>query len=278
MKRAAIWLLAVALVVPLRGGSGEERSLFAQSATALLQRDFGAPGISYFLLEAKSGRVLAARWSDAERPIPMGSLIKPFTAIAYARHHEAFPQHFCRGGRACWLSQGHGKLDIEHAIAFSCNSYFHDLAADVTVAEARDTLQGFGLDLPPSGPTSEQLVGLDASWRMPPLEIARAFLELARHRFDPGFREVLAGMQESARAGTGAGVDRQLRSLALAKTGTAPCTHGGAPGDGFALALFPADSPSLLLLVRVHGVPGARAAVTAGQMLHDLEERTGSRE
>jgi cell division protein FtsI/penicillin-binding protein 2 len=278
MNRAAIVLFAVGLVVPLRGGSGDDRSLFAQSAAALLQRDFAAPGTSYLLLEAKNGRVLAARWRDADRAIPLGSLVKPFTAIAYARNHERFPRHSCLGGRACWLPRGHGQLDIEHAIAFSCNAYFHDLAAEVTIAQARDALQSFGLATPPGGPTTEQLVGLDSSWRIAPLDIARAYLELARHPFDHGFREVLAGMQESARAGTGGAIDREAHTLALAKTGTAPCTHGGAPGDGFAVALFPAESPSLLLLVRVHGVPGARAAVTAGQMLHDLEERAGSRE
>ena len=82
------------------------------------------------------------------------------------------------------------------------------------------------------------------------------------------------GMSESARRGTAAEVDRALSFPdALAKTGTAACTHSRrAPGDGFTVALYPADEPQLLLLVRVHGVPGAQAAKIAGQMLHKIED------
>lgn len=279
MKRAAIFGLAMALVLPLRGGSPEDQSLFAQSAAALLQRDFAAPTISYLLLEAKSGKVLASRWNDPDRPIPMGSLVKPFAAIAYARTHDRFPEHTCPGGQACWLPRGHGRLNIERAIALSCNAYFDFLVEDVSAAEAQEVLRNVGIDAPSTGPTPEQMVGLDGSWRIQPIQMARAYLELGRHPLDRGVRQVLAGMAESARTGTGQGVDRALRrGGALTKTGTAPCTHGGAPGDGFVLAMSPADAPSILLLVRVHGVPGSYAAVTAGQMLHDLEQRTDSRE
>lgn len=279
MRRAALFALTVALVLPLCGRAADDRSLFAQSAAALLQRDFAAPGISYLLLDAKTGAVLAARWDDPERPIPMGSLVKPFIAVAYAQYHDRFPAYSCSGGRGCWLPRGHGRLDIEHAIALSCNSYFRSLAAGVGVEEARQSLQTFGIDVPSSGPTAEQMVGLDPSWRIAPVRMARAYRELVRRSMDPGVREVLAGMAESARAGTGKGIDEGLDGTAgLAKTGTAPCTHGGAPGDGFAVAIDSGDAPAILLLVRVHGVPGSHAAVTAGKMLRDLEERTASRD
>jgi hypothetical protein len=80
-------------------------------------------------------------------------------------------------------------------------------------------------------------------------------------------------MAQSAEHGTGAAVDRALRFPdALVKTGTAPCTHSPrAPGDGFAIVLTPADQPQILLMVRVHGVPGAQAAKTAGLMLCRIE-------
>jgi cell division protein FtsI/penicillin-binding protein 2 len=86
--------------------------------------------------------------------------------------------------------------------------------------------------------------------------------------------QVLDGMAESAQHGTGAEVHRAFPFPdALAKTGTAVCTHSGrAPGDGFTVVLTPADNPQLLLMVRVHGVPGAQAAKTAGQMLRRIEE------
>jgi cell division protein FtsI/penicillin-binding protein 2 len=81
-------------------------------------------------------------------------------------------------------------------------------------------------------------------------------------------------MRRSAQRGTGSAVDRQLKPTeALVKTGTAPCTHAPwAPADGLVLAMVPADNPEILLLIRIHGVAGAKAAETAGQMLRRMEE------
>ena len=100
------------------------------------------------------------------------------------------------------------------------------------------------------------------------------FVQPKKIKSIPGVREVMEGMAQSARQGTGAEIDRTLkRSSALVKTGTAACTHDQhAPGDGFVVALVPAEQPELLLMVRVHGVPGARAALTAGRMLRRIEE------
>ena len=82
-------------------------------------------------------------------------------------------------------------------------------------------------------------------------------------------------MSDSARFGTAKAIDRALQGTsALAKTGTAVCTHGNAPGDGFVVALLPADAPRLLLLVRVHGEPGSRASITAGRILRRLQDQT----
>ncbi len=104
--------------------------------------------------------------------------------------------------------------------------------------------------------------------------MARAYLELYRRRDQPGVREILAGMLRSAQHGTGAAVGRALKhSEAFVKTGTAPCTHAvRAPGDGFVVALVPAQAPEIVLMVRVHGVPGAKAAETVGRMLSRMEE------
>ncbi len=276
MRRALLLALALLLAVPVSGDAPETEppSLFAQSASVMLRHEFADPSVSYLLLDARSGRLLAARWEYPETPIPLGSLVKPFTAMAYGSSHGfRFPEHDCAGGRTCWLPRGHGRLDIERALAYSCNAYFRALAADVGAAQSEAVFRGFGLEPPPSGAGAEQLVGLDDSWRIAPLRLAHAYLELARRPWDPGVREVLAGMAESARAGTGEGIGRGLHmGAALAKTGTAACTHGGAPGDGFVVALWPADAPSLLLMVRVHGVPGSHAAVTAGRMLRRLTE------
>jgi cell division protein FtsI/penicillin-binding protein 2 len=77
----------------------------------------------------------------------------------------------------------------------------------------------------------------------------------------------------SAQKGTAKAAGAELRHLpALAKTGTAPCTHPRkAPGDGFALVMAPADHPRTVLLVRLHGRPGSMAAGIAGRMIAAVE-------
>jgi hypothetical protein len=71
-----------------------DASLFAQSAAEALDRDFPSRDISFLLLNASTGRVLASRWDHPDTLIPMGSLFKPFTALAYGEQHEfQYPAH-----------------------------------------------------------------------------------------------------------------------------------------------------------------------------------------
>jgi hypothetical protein len=251
-----------------------ETSLFAQAAAESLRRGFPNRDVSFLLLDAHTGRVLASRWDHPEAPIPMGSLVKPFVALAYGEQHDfRYPSHTCRGtASGCWLPGGHGDVNLSTAIAYSCNSYFRVLTENLTAADVSPTANRFGLEPPHRDAAGIQLAGLGTRWRTSPLRMARAYLELVRQRQHPGVGQVLDGMALSARRGTGAEVRRALpASGALVKTGTAACTHAprGA-GDGFTVALAPADDPQILLLVRVHGVPGAQAAKTAGQMLRPL--------
>jgi cell division protein FtsI/penicillin-binding protein 2 len=255
---------------------GNSSSLFAQSAAEVLARDFASPDISFLLMDARTGRMLASRWENADAPIPMGSLLKPFTALAYGEQHDyRYPSHTCRGTPSgCWLPRGHGEVDLTAAIAGSCNSYFRMLTADLAAADVAPTATRFGLDRPDLETYGAELAGLGTRWRTSPLRIAHAYLELIRQREQPGVRQILDGMALSAQRGTGAAVHRESPfPHALAKTGTAACTHTRhAPGDGFTVVLIPADNPQILLIVRVHGVPGAQAAKTAGQMLHRIED------
>ena len=252
------------------------KSLFAQSAIQVLESEFSSDAISYLLLDAGSGEILASHWEKPDKPIPLGSLVKPFTALAYGEEHQfQFPEHNCRGEKTgCWQKSPHGKLNIVSAVSHSCNSYFRVLAANVSSEQMTSTANSFGLNAPRSELSGASFMGLGTEWQISPVRMARAYLELVRRREQPGVREVLVGMAESAEHGTGYGVGRALKhSKSLVKTGTAPCAHPHtAPGDGFVIALVPADKPELLLMVRVHGVPGAKASLTAGRMLRRLEE------
>ena len=272
--------VAALLVAPGRTEPGSNRrgtaaTLFDQSVERALLRDFNRPGISFLLLDAQTGAILASRWDDPERPIPLGSLVKPFTALAYGEAHAfRYPLHYCRGmATGCWLPRGHGQVDLTSAIAHSCNSYFRTLTATLAPSDISPTATRFGLQAPPSDAPSSALAGLGGRWTISPLSMARAYLELLRRRDQPGVQQILIGMEESAEQGTGAEVDRALPYPdALVKTGTAPCTHGDhAPGDGFTVAILPAHQPRILLMVRVHGVPGAQAAKVAGAMLRQVE-------
>lgn len=251
-------------------------ALFAQSAIEVLNREFQDARISYLLFDARTQVLLSSRWEDPSRPIPLGSLVKPFTALAYAQAHNfQYPRHICRGAASgCWQVQPHGELDIVSAIAVSCNSYFRTLAAKVSGEQLVSTTNAFGLESPNPEVSGDSLMGLGEQWRISPLHMAHAYLELSRRGDQPGVRELLSGMAQSAKRGTGAGVGRALKHTdALVKTGTAPCTHPrSAPVDGFVVALVPANQPELLLMIRVHGAAGAKVAVTAGRMLSRLEE------
>jgi cell division protein FtsI/penicillin-binding protein 2 len=148
------------------------------------------------------------------------------------------------------------------------------LTANLTAADVSHTATRFGLDYPGPDAFGADLAGLGTRWRTSPLQVAHAYIELTRQREQPGVRQILEGMALSESRGTGAAIHREFPyPYALAKTGTTACTHSPrSPGDGFVVVLTPADNPQILLMVRVHAVPGAQAAKIAGQMLRRIED------
>lgn len=260
-------ILAILLVAPATPGA----SLYEQSIARMLEYRFSSPDISYLLFDARTRTLVAARWDEPHRPVPLGSLVKPFTALAYAQRHEfKYPEFVCLGSAGgCWLPHGHGHIGMAEAMAFSCNAYFRAIASNVRTEDVSAVLCRFGIQSTLEGLPAQALAGLGHDWKMSPGEIVRAYCELATQPAEAGTGELLRGMALSARAGTGSAVGRAVRGAAtLVKTGTAPCAHPRqGPGDGYVIVVYPAESPRLALLVRVHGVPGAQAAVVGGQML-----------
>ena len=269
IRLAAILLVIAVFLLTPANLSTAGQDLHAQSAAALLDREFTDPGLSYLLLDGE-GQIVAQRWDGPEGEIPVGSLMKPFLAVAYARTHQSFPVFHCTGKNTCWLPRGHGTLRIREAIAFSCNSYFDQLVAQGG-STFRSTLES--LRLRPSDAGEPSLTTAS------PLALARAYLELTRRSQEPAVRLVVQGMALSAQRGTAKGVSAELAAApVLAKTGTAPCTHRKkAPGDGLALLMTPADHPRSVLLVRVHGRPGFTAAGLAGRMMARVENTGAQR-
>ncbi len=218
----------------------------------------------YLLYDSQSKRTAGSRGFDAGTAVAIGSLIKPFTTIAYGDGHQfQYPEFTCMG-KDCWLPRGHGKVRITEAIGHSCNAYFLSMAARMNPADVADVLAKLGVARPKTDVPQQTLTGMGAAWKFLPQQVAAAYAELVLRASQPGMREAVAGMRVAAKAGTA----RPLGVFTLAKTGTAPCPRDA--GDGFAMALFPADSPRYALLVRVHNSTGGRTATMLAPALHRI--------
>ena len=226
---------------------------------------------SYLLVDAATGRVLDARWDDLERPVPIGSLIKPFTALAYADTHRfTYPTITCRGSAdACWLPSGHGRVGLTEAVAGSCNAYFRQLAQKTAPEALVARLQGFGMRADRGAATPAAMVGFGDALKLAPSAVIRGYLELVSRAGQPGVSPIVQGMLASARTGTGRGVGAAIGGAdALVKTGTAPCSHSPrATADGYTIVIYPADRPRVVLLMQAHGRTGADTAASAGELL-----------
>jgi hypothetical protein len=82
-------------------------------------------------------------------------------------------------------------------------------------------------------------------------------------------------MTQAATTGTASRIGQHPGGV-LAKTGTAPCIPTPsqpckATGDGLVLAAVPAQSPTLLLLVRRRATTGALTAAAANPILTQLK-------
>ena len=266
--------LNLLLACMLAASSLPAASLYDQSVARLLAERYDSSDLSYILIDAHTGRLIASRWDRITEPVPAGSLVKPFLALAYGQKHNfRYPVSSCRGAAdGCWLARGHGKLDIISAISFSCNAYFVNLASSLDPGDVDSVARHYGLSMGHAPLDPVQMVGLGGAWRIPPEELLRAYLLLAASPQPAGAAELLRGMALCAKLGTAEAVGHNLHGrAALAKTGTAPCIHEPrAPGDGYVLMLYPAEQPRWALLVRVHGVPGARAAEVGGRMLRSV--------
>jgi cell division protein FtsI/penicillin-binding protein 2 len=261
--------------------------LYAQATQTMLDRSFPSAQVEYVLLDARTGRAIAQRWGHPETQVPVGSLLKPFVALAFSRMAvpaRSFPTVYCHGkSDGCWRTGGHGSMTLVPALAESCNAYFLALARDVAAggADALERVSAeYEIPRPPAQKTAAMLIGVTPEWRISPVALAHAYTKLV-HAGNGGTSGVvsslLAGMRNAALPGGTAAKIGSHPGGALAKTGTAPCVAGSggercvADGDGLVMIVAPADNPRWTLLVRQRGTTGAHTAETAGRMLASLE-------
>jgi hypothetical protein len=261
---------SVAVSIAALGASSVE-----SPSGSLIERRFADPDVSFLVLDVRTGETIASRWADVDQPVPLGSLVKPFAALAYgAGHSFRYPTFHCSRASRCWYPPGHGPVNLSQALAHSCNHYFRQLSVQVAAEDLANVTARFGLPAPQQAAGPGAYWGLGDDWRIEPAAILRAYVALSRPPAVPGSAPILQGLALSARQGTAKGISSALRqAAALAKTGTGPCVHRpNAGGDGFVAALYPADQPRYALLVRAHGQTGRRAAEIGGAMLRALIE------
>ena len=119
-----LWLLF------LPSAATAQQSLYAQSIQSALAPT--TPNLEILVLELRTHQTLADTFAHPQTPIPIGSLVKPFLAVAYLKTHADSPTIVCHGhSDRCWKPVGHGSLTLTQAIAQSCNAYFLAIARDI---------------------------------------------------------------------------------------------------------------------------------------------------
>ena len=231
----------------------------AQIQNTLQSSLLGTPATA-IILDAETGKLLATvkPLEAAQLQTLPGSILKPLFLAAALEHNSIQPatRVFCRrdlhiNGRdlQCTHPQNNIAFDAPDALAYSCNTYFANLANRMTPQAARETADHYGLghsphlfateasgDITTPHTTEEKqlyvlgLSGITAS----PAQIAVAYrklwLELHRPESQSTLQPVVLGLLESVQYGMAHNADLSGVEL-IGKTGTAsdsnqPRSHG----------------------------------------------------
>lgn len=253
-----------------------------------------APDARALVLEIGSGHLLAsAHPAEASRTVATpGSTLKPlllYFAIASGRWNPeeriSCSRQMRVGGHQ--LNCSHPVVDpmnAQQALAWSCNSYFAELAGRLSPQQLRQALSERGLlaatGLAPQEETAAfreprtreqtQLAALGVEGiRVSLPELAEAYrslaIEMAAHRETVAAKIVAAGLTDSASFGMAGAASLGGVSVA-GKTGTASAESGG-PTHGWFIGLAPAESPQVVVAVYLPTGHGSDAAQVAAKLL-----------
>ena len=246
------------------------------------------------VLDIASNRILAAHHLDqAARTVAApGSTLKPLILDQLLARNRWNPEQrvACSGnlviaGHALACSHPPAPpFDARQALAWSCNTYFAQVARSLRPGELDSLFRASGLLAatglapgeaiaefrPPQSPDETELALLGVEGvRITPFELAEAYRWLARefaaHPDSRATQTVLAGLSDSASFGmagqAGLGGVRIAGKTGTAEGASTQRTHGWFAG------LAPADRPSVVVLVYVPSGRGADAAHLAGILL-----------
>jgi len=292
----AVWLswLACAGAVGSARASGGIPGAVGNWQSAVSSAAGAASDARMVVLDIGTGRLLgSAHLAEAGRGLASpGSTLKPLILYYALRYGRWSPEHRVACSRQLRLS-GHAlncshpaadPMNAKQALAWSCNSYFAELAGTIAPKDLRRALSVRGL-LGATGLTREesvaefreprtaeqnQLAALGVEGiRITLLELAEAYrslaIELAAQSGKPAAEVVRAGLADSASFGM-AGAASLGGVPVSGKTGTASAESRGAT-HGWFVGLAPAESPRVVIAVYVPVGRGADAAQVAASLL-----------
>jgi penicillin-binding protein 2 len=248
----------------------------------------GKPGTAV-VLDVSSGKILARSnlKTAAQLVTTPGSVVKPLVMMELLQSGKVDPSQrlACRrtltiAGRRmdCSHSPAITAVDSADAIAYSCNSYFAQVATRLDPAQLAQALRRAGF-ASSTGLADDEAVGrvmaaLDEPhlqlqslgyWgvEVTPLELVAAYRNLALHRLRndlPQVAPVFAGLEGSVQYGMAH--EAATSGLTVAgKTGTASGLT--AAEHGFFAGYAPADKPEIVVLVFLEHGRGSDAAAIA---------------
>jgi cell division protein FtsI/penicillin-binding protein 2 len=263
-----------------------------------------APEARILVLDVRTGRLLAEHGlGEARRTLAApGSTLKPIVLYSLIASSRWNPEQrvvcdrklVVGGHRLACTHPLAPPFDAREALAWSCNSYFAEVARTLRPGDLGQLLRPTGLlgitDLAnrmgtpeqgssmeasaifrePMSPEAEQLalLGVDGI-RITPLELAVAYrwlaVGLAAHPESSAAQVVSAGLADSASFGMARQVSHSGASVA-GKTGTAEGT-ASTQSHGWFAGLTPADKPQVVVVVYLPAGHGADASRVAAELL-----------
>jgi cell division protein FtsI/penicillin-binding protein 2 len=227
------------------------------------------------LFDIRNRRIVAANNSPVSGSVLVapGSTLKPFTLAALAAAGRlgpdtAFPcpGRLTLGGRRldCSHPPMASPIRIETSLAYSCNCFVAHVAQRFQPGDLARALRadGFGAVRPAMDPDRQELQSLgEANIQVTPLELVRAYWQLALHLKHPG---ILAGMEGAVEYGT-AQLARVRWATLAGKTGS---TRLGGQFIAWFAGFVPSRAPEVAIAVMLAGRHGGSdAAPVAAQIL-----------
>ena len=252
-----------ALLCLARASALAESALAAPGAARLRDICLNALGErtgAVVVMDARTGDVLAAVPEDwSRRPMPPGSVAKIVTAYAglsggritsTTRFHCSNALTVGGKVRHCTVPGGHGSLDLDQAIAQSCNVWFYQAARRIGTERILKAWREFGVTgVGKRVDSPERLAVGEQGVRVSCLEMATLVRRVVTQRKRDRSMELVArGMRGAVTSGTA----KELAGLGLSvagKTGSPSQASDADRRHGWFAGFAPYDNPEICIAV-----------------------------